>query len=93
MSGSATDAGLPTDAWHRAVAAPNDRPAACLDARELPPPEPLRLTLERLSDLGETVLLQVNDREPQLLYPKLADRGFEYDTVTVEEGVVTAIWR
>lgn len=93
MSGSTTDADLPTGAWHSALAAPNDRPTEFLDARELPPPEPLRETLERVPDLGEAVLLQLNDRTPKLLYPKLDDRGLEYDTVTVDAGVVTAVWR
>ncbi|QLD91295.1 DUF2249 domain-containing protein [Natronomonas salina] len=64
------------------------------DARELPPPEPLTQTLERLPELdAETVLVQLNDREPKLLYPKLDDRGYEYDTVEVDAGVVTVVWR
>lgn len=76
-----------------ATDAPADRPQETLDVRELPPPEPLRRTLERLAELDETVLVQRNDRAPQHLYPKLADRGYEYDTVETDEAVVTVIWQ
>lgn len=74
--------------------APTGRPRETLDARELPPPQPLRRTLELLADLDdETVLVQYNDRAPQHLYPKLADRGYVYDTTEREDGVVvTTIW-
>lgn len=77
-----------------ATDAPADRPFETMDARDLPPPEPLQKTLERLPDLDpETVLVQFNDRAPQYLYPKLEDRGYRYDTVDREEFVVTVIWR
>ncbi|WP_435349318.1 DUF2249 domain-containing protein [Haloarchaeobius sp. HRN-SO-5] len=76
-----------------ATDAPSDRPCELLDARDLPPPEPLRRTLERVPDLGATVLVQVNDRAPQHLYPRLDDRGVEYDTTETDAGVVTAVWR
>lgn len=71
---------------------PTDRPCEYLDARDLPPPEPLRQTLERVESLDGAVLVQRNDRIPQHLYPRLADRGYEYQTVNDEEVVVTAIW-
>lgn len=74
--------------------APPDRSFETLDARELPPPKPLRNTLERLTELDdETSLIQINDREPQHLYPKLTDRGFEFETIDTDEGIVTVIWR
>jgi TusA-related sulfurtransferase len=74
--------------------APLDRPLETLDARELPPPEPLQNTLERLTELpDETLLVQYNDRVPQHLFPKLDDRGYEHETVEREDDVVTAIWR
>jgi len=70
------------------------RPHELLDAAELPPPEPLNRTLERLTELDEeTVLVQVNDRAPQHLYPRLEERGYSYDTVETDEGVVTVVWR
>ncbi|WP_121823440.1 DUF2249 domain-containing protein [Halostella salina] len=72
---------------------PGDRPRETLDARDLPPPQPLQRTLELLPELDDgTVLVQFNDRAPQHLYPKLGDRGYEYETVG-EDPVVTAIWR
>lgn len=76
------------------TAAPSDAPWETLDARDLPPPQPLQNTLERLVELdAETVLIQLNDRAPHHLYPKLTDRGYEYETVETDEVVMTAIWR
>lgn len=72
--------------------APTDRPRKVIDARELPPPQPLKRTLELLTELDdETVLVQLNDRAPQHLYSKLEDRGYRYDTVG-DDPVVTAVW-
>lgn len=77
-----------------ATDAPTDAPTELLDARDLPPPHPLRDTLERLPDLPEdTVLVQLNDRAPQHLYPRLDDRGYAYETVEYDGDVVTAIWK
>ena len=74
--------------------APIDAPREMLDARELPPPQPLQNTLERLTELDEeTVLVQHNDRVPQHLFPQLDDRGYSYETVETADAVVTAIWR
>jgi len=72
--------------------APLDRGTETLDVRALGPPAPLTETLETLPDLDGTVLVQVNDRVPQHLYPKLADRGYAYETVEDGDRVVTAIW-
>jgi uncharacterized protein (DUF2249 family) len=73
--------------------APKHRSKKTLDARELPPPQPLQRTLERLADLEEeTVLVQLNDRAPQHLYPKLEERGFTYETVDGDDAVRTVIW-
>ena len=64
-----------------------------LDVRDLPPPEPMTETLERLAAMDEDgVLLQRNDRAPEFLFPKLRERGFEFGTVEAEESVYTAIW-
>lgn len=74
--------------------APSDHASETLDARELPPPQPLRRTLERLTELDdETILIQINDRAPQHLYPKLNDRGYEYETLESDEGTITVIWQ
>jgi TusA-related sulfurtransferase len=73
--------------------APTDRPTELLDARDLGPPKPLTNTLERLPELDdETILVQLNDRAPQHLYPKLDDRGYTYETVEIDGAVVTVIW-
>ncbi|MFB6080308.1 MAG: DUF2249 domain-containing protein [Haloferacaceae archaeon] len=82
------------DAPLSATDAPADRPRETLDARDLPPPGPLKDTLERLASMDDgTVLVQVNDRAPQHLYPRLDERGYAYDTVEADGAVVTAIWR
>lgn len=72
--------------------APVDSAVEELDVRELGPPKPLSKTLERLAELEETVLVQLNDRVPQHLYPKLEDRGYEFDTLETDEVIVTVIW-
>lgn len=88
---------MPAHVTDRAVErtdAPADRPREDLDVRNLGPPKPLTETLETLADLDPgTVLVQANDRAPRHLYPKLADRGYEYETVTDDEVILTAIWR
>ena len=88
--------GEPTDIVRRAVdetSAPASAPRERLDARDLGPPEPLKQTLELLTELDDdTVLVQCNDRAPQHLYPKLDDRGYAYGTVELDEAVVTVIW-
>ncbi|WP_231727897.1 DUF2249 domain-containing protein [Haloferax profundi] len=73
--------------------APTARAIDFLDARDLPPPEPLTKTLTRLTELDtETMFVQLNDREPKFLFPKLDDRGFVYRSVETDEGMLTAIW-
>lgn len=73
--------------------APTDRDRELLDVRELGPPDPMVETLETLPDLaGDVLLVQVNDRAPQHLYPKLDDRGYEYASVDAGSAVVTGIW-
>ncbi|MHB9285985.1 DUF2249 domain-containing protein [Halobacteriales archaeon Cl-PHB] len=72
---------------------PANAPAERLDVADQGPPAPMKETLELLPDLSDdTILVQVNDRAPQHLYPKLEDRGYEYDTHSTDEVVVTAIW-
>lgn len=74
------------------TAAPASEPIERLDVRELGPPEPLKQSLETLVEMDGGVLVQYNDRVPQFLYPKLDDRGYEYETIETDEAVVTAIW-
>lgn len=76
------------------VGAPTDRLIETLDARELPPPQPLKNTLERLADVDDdVVLVQRNDRAPQHLYPQLDDREYQYETIEGDDQTVTVIWR
>jgi hypothetical protein len=83
-----------TDRLLAATSAPDDWPRETIDARDLPPPRPLRDTLERLAALdGDTVLVQLNDRSPQHLYPELDDRGYAYETVEGDGFVVTVVWQ
>lgn len=74
--------------------APNDAPRKTIDVRNAGPPEPLKTTLETIEAIDEeTVLVQRNDRVPQLLFPKLDDRGYSYDSIEVDDEVITLIWR
>ncbi|RLM90636.1 DUF2249 domain-containing protein [Haloarcula sp. Atlit-7R] len=74
--------------------APDDAPTESLDVQSLGPPKPLKQTLELLADLDDdTVLVQFNDRAPQHLYPKLEDRGYDFESVETEDTTVTVIWR
>ncbi|EMA32914.1 hypothetical protein C444_06816 [Haloarcula japonica DSM 6131] len=73
--------------------APDDAPVKRLDVQSLGPPKPLKQTLELLADLDDdTVLVQFNDRAPQHLYPKLEDRGYDFESVEAEDATVTVIW-
>lgn len=84
----------PIGRWLDALDSPAGNGTEFVDARDLPPPEPLTTTLELLPELEDDVtLVQLNDRTPQFLYPKLDDRGYVYETTEVEAGVMTAIWR
>ncbi len=58
-----------------------------VDNRGLEPPEPMVRILGRLAELGpEDALVAHNDREPILLYPKLAARGFTFDAQRQADG-------
>lgn len=82
-----------TDAVLAETDVPVEHPVETLDARELPPPKPLQETLERLAQLDvETVLVQLNDRAPQHLYPRLSDRGYTYETIETDACTATVIW-
>jgi uncharacterized protein (DUF2249 family) len=66
-----------------------------LDNRGLEPPQPLVRTLEALAQLQEwQQLIALMDREPVLLYPQLASRGFGYATsAQTDGGYQVRIWR
>lgn len=83
---------LATDRFIERSDAPADEATEQLDVRELGPPKPLSETLERLAGMDGGVLIQINDRVPHHLYPKLDDRGYDYTTHETEDEVVTLIW-
>lgn len=70
-----------------------DRLTTVIDVVTAPPPKPLTRTLGELATLGDDELLvQVNDRTPEQLFPRLEQRGAEYASVDRGDTVVTAIW-
>ena len=72
---------------------PTDRVPTVVDVATAPPPKPLTRTLRELAALGDDELLvQVNDREPTHLFPKLDERGAAYASVDHDDSVLTAIW-
>lgn len=72
---------------------PSSRTRSEIDVRNLGPPEPLQNTLETLESMdGDEMLVQINDRVPQHLFPMLEDRGYEYHS-SGEDPVYTAIWK
>ena len=66
-----------------------------LDARGLEPPQPLERALEESAQLAAGQRLRmIHHREPCLLYPLLAKRGFCHRTVAVtDERFELLIWR
>lgn len=60
-----------------------------IDVRGLEPPEPMIRTLQALEALpsGQT-LVQINERIPRFLLPKLEERGFEHEVHYAEDGTV-----
>lgn len=71
-----------------------DGDVVVLDVRGLEPPEPLSRTLEALERLPEHAsLLQINDRVPQFLLPRLAERGFTWQILCVSPDEVRVIIR
>ncbi len=58
-----------------------------VDARGLPPPEPLELTMAALDDLapGDSVLLMLY-REPFPLYGILQKNGYRHRTEALDDG-------
>lgn len=78
-----------------AVAPAERRPGPHLDNRGLEPPEPMVRILEALNTLEPHAELTVDmDREPLLLYPHLAQRGFAHAIAEQADGCyLLRIWR
>ena len=72
---------------------PTDREPIVIDVATAPPPKPLTRTVEEVASLGaDELLIQLNDREPRHLFPKLDERGASYVSIDHEGSVATAIW-
>ncbi|MEO5814166.1 MAG: DUF2249 domain-containing protein [Gemmatimonadaceae bacterium] len=76
------------------IGSPRDDTTRWLDVRGLEPPEPLIRTLAALETLPDGhVLVQVNSRVPQLLFPMLAERGFACEVdESRADAVSVRIW-
>lgn len=60
-----------------------------VDVRGLEPPEPLERTLTALASLPHgKVLVQLNERVPRFLLPRLEERGFSYTVHEAPPGLV-----
>jgi len=62
-----------------------------VDVRGLPPPEPMRLILSVLAELGDADGVAVtvhHERDPVFLYPELHERGWQAETVPGEPGEI-----
>ncbi|MEJ8835020.1 DUF2249 domain-containing protein [Ramlibacter sp. AN1133] len=62
---------------------------AHIDVRGLPPPQPLVAILRRVHTLaaGEELIVH-HDRDPMLLYPELAEIGWEAERIAAPAGEV-----
>ncbi len=60
-----------------------------LDVRGLEPPEPMVRTLAMLAELPDgATLIQINQRVPQFLLPKLDELGYQYEVREQDEDLV-----
>lgn len=72
-----------TRCWH-------ETDGAHIDVRGLPPPEPLVAILSLVRELatGATPVIVHHDRDPQLLYPELAELGWTAERIEGDPGEV-----
>jgi uncharacterized protein (DUF2249 family) len=78
------------------IAAARARPArtVTIDVRDLEPPQPMMVVLERLDALADDEQLEVlHSRRPTFLYPQLDDRGFVHETEEPAAGLVRIVIR
>ena len=60
-----------------------------IDVRGLPPPEPLVAILELIASTREaTAVIVHHERDPQLLYPELAEIGWSAERIDASPGEV-----
>jgi hypothetical protein len=66
-----------------------DADGAHIDVRGLPPPEPLVAILELVGSIGDTTAVIVHhERDPQLLYPELAEIDWTAERIDAPPGEV-----
>ena len=69
------------DGWH-------------IDVRGLPPPQPLVAILRLVrSIVGGTPVTVHHDRDPVMLYPELAEIGWQAERIPADEGEVRLLLR
>jgi hypothetical protein len=84
----------PSPAAGEAAETEDDEAMVILDVRGMEPPEPMVHTLAALETLpAGATLLQINERVPQFLLPKLEELGFGHQIRIQEEGVVRVFIR
>lgn len=67
----------------------SEQGVAHIDVRTLPPPQPLVAILRRVHTLARDQQLIVHhDRDPMLLYPELAEIGWEAERIAAPAGEV-----
>jgi Uncharacterized conserved protein (DUF2249) len=60
-----------------------------VDVRGLPPPEPLVAILELIASMrGATTVIVHHERDPQLLYPELAEIGWTAERIDAPPGEI-----
>ena len=70
------------------------RRTVTIDVRDLEPPHPMAVVLERLETLADDEELAVlHSRRPLFLYPLLEDRGFAHETEEHAPGLVRIVIR
>lgn len=85
-----TDPGLPPPVPGAQARRWRDAEGEHIDVRGLPPPQPLvailRLVMEQGS--GGVAVIVHHDRDPVLLYPELAERGWVAEPLAADPGEV-----
>jgi hypothetical protein len=92
---SCTTPGLPPPVPGAQARRWQDAEGEHLDVRGLPPPQPLVAVLRLLPELqaAGAALWMHHDRDPQLLYPELAERGWSAERVDGDPGEVRLLLR
>lgn len=85
-----TDPSLPRPSGQADARRWRDADGEHLDVRGLPPPQPLVTVLRLLPELQAmgTSLVMHHDRDPVLLYPELAERGWTAEPLPAPDGEV-----